>query len=50
MKKYAIWKNGKVIDYIELTEEQARKLNGIHGIGLYFGFDKITNLEKYEQK
>ena len=42
--------NGKVIDYIELTEEQARKLNGIHGIGLYFGFDKTTNLEKYEQK
>lgn len=45
MKKYAIWQNGKVIDYIELTSEQAQKLNGIHGIGLHFGFDKVTNPE-----
>lgn len=47
MKKYAIWKNHKVIGYIELTEEQRQLLNGIPGIGVYFGFDKVTQPEKY---
>lgn len=55
MKKYAIWKNHKVIGYIELTEigyielteEQRQLLNGISGIGVCFGFDKTTQLDKY---
>lgn len=47
MKKYAIWKNHKVIGYIELTEEQRQLLNGTPEIGVYFGFDKVTQPEKY---
>jgi hypothetical protein len=47
MKTYAIWKNKKVIGYIKLTEEQASILNNNKDIGLYFGFDKVTNPEKY---
>lgn len=47
MKKYAIWKDKEVIDYIQLTEEQVKQLNSIKGIGVYFGFDKTTNPEKY---
>lgn len=50
MKRYAIWKNHKVIGYIELTEEQRQLLNGIPGIGVYFGFDKVTQPEKYVKK
>lgn len=46
MKKYAIWKNHKVIGYINMTEEQKEKLNKMQ-IGVYFGFDKFTNPEKY---
>lgn len=48
MKTYAIWKNKEVIGYIELTEQQAKTLNNISNIGLYFGFDKITNSKKYK--
>lgn len=47
MKTYAIWKDKKVIGYIDLTEEQATTLNSNTEIGLYFGFDKVTNPEKY---
>lgn len=47
MKTYAIWKDKKVIGYIELTEQQKELLNGIQGIGVYFGFDAKTNPEKY---
>lgn len=49
MKRYAIWKNHKVIGYIELTEEQRQILNGIFGIGVYFGFDETIQPEKYEK-
>ena len=49
MKTYAIWKDKKVIGYIQLTSEQASKLNSIKDIGLYFGFDQITNPEKYNE-
>lgn len=45
MKKYAIWKNNKVIGYIELTEQQVEVLNNTQNIDVYFGFDEITNLE-----
>jgi len=46
MKNFAIWKDKKVIGYIELTPEQASKLNNIN-IGVYFGFDQVTVPEKY---
>lgn len=48
MKTYAIWKNNKVIGYIQLTEKQVIILNSIEDIGLYFGFDKETRPEKYK--
>lgn len=47
MKKYAIWKNKRVIGYVELTESQAEILNNTSDIGVYFGFDKKTNPERY---
>ena len=47
MKKYAIWKNQLVIGYIYLTEEQKNTLNSIPNIGIYIGFDRVTNPEKY---
>lgn len=47
MKTYAIWKDQKVIGYIELTEKQANILNSNTLTGLYFGFDRVTNPEKY---
>ena len=46
-KMYAIWRDRKVIGYVRLTDEQAVALNTIPEIGLYFGFDKKTNPEKY---
>lgn len=48
MKTYAIWKDHKVIGYIDLSEDQASILNKNKETGLYFGFDKITNPEHYE--
>lgn len=48
MKTYAIWKDRKVIGYINLTEEQVNILNKNTEIGLYFGFDRVTNPERYE--
>lgn len=50
MKTYAIWKKGTVVGYIELTEQQANILNNISNSSLYFGFDKVTNPEKYTTK
>ena len=47
MEKYAIWKNQAVIGYVELTQEQRDKINGIEDAGIYIGFDKITNPELY---
>lgn len=49
MGKYAIWKNHKVVGYIELTEEQKRISNKVPGIGVYFGFDRTTRPEKYTE-
>lgn len=39
VRKYAIWQSHEVTGYIDLTPEQADQLNGIHGIGAYFGAD-----------
>lgn len=49
MEKYAIWKNHRVIGYIELTEEQKEQLNGTRGINVYFGFDYELKPEMYEK-
>ena len=48
MKTYAIWKNHAVIGYIDLTEQQADTLNRTQN-DMYFGFDKVTNPEKYKE-
>lgn len=48
MEKFAIWKDHKVIGYIELTETQRQTLNGISGIDVYFGYDKVTRPEMYD--
>jgi len=47
MRTYAVWKNNEVIGYIELTEDQVLKLNTMSGNELYFGYDKVTNPERY---
>lgn len=47
MKKFAIWREGKVIGYCEMKKATADKLNKIQ-FGVYFGFDNKTNPEKYE--
>ena len=49
MEKCAIWKDHKVVGYIDLTEEQKRILNKVPGIGVYFGFDRTTRSEKYAE-
>ena len=46
MKKYAIWKNHKVIGYIELTEEQRQLLNGIPGRTLQRSMQKLYKQAK----
>ena len=48
MKKYAIWKDHKVIGYVDIPEESAKQLNRTKDIGIYLGFDKTTAPEKYE--
>ena len=48
MKKYAIWKDHKVIGYVDMPEESAKQMNGIKGIGIYLGLDKTTAPEKYK--
>lgn len=47
LKKYAIWRNHKVIGYCDLDEKTARKANKANNFTFYFGFDKTTNPEKY---
>ena len=47
MKKYAIWKDHKVIGYVDMPEESAERLNGTKNIGIYLGFDKTIAPEKY---
>ncbi len=47
MELFAIWKDHKVIGYIELTEEQRQILNGTSGIDVYFGYDRLIKPEMY---
>lgn len=50
IQKMAIWQNHKVIGYIDITETQRQILNGIHGIGVYIGYDPVTKPEMYEKR
>lgn len=36
LEEYAIWKDHKIIGYVELTEEQKEALNSIKGINVHF--------------
>lgn len=47
MIKFAIWKDHKVIRYIDLTEEQRQTLNGTQGIDVYFGYDRFLRPDLY---
>lgn len=47
LKKYAIWRNHKVIGYCEITKEAADKANKATNAEFYFGFDQVTHPEKY---
>lgn len=47
MNKYAIWKNHKVIGYIELTDLQRQTINSVPDLGIYIGYDAATNPELY---
>lgn len=49
-RKYAVWQSHEVKGYIDLTPEQAEQLNGIHGIGAYFGEDDYTRRLYQENK
>jgi len=40
--KYAIWQDGKVLGYIDLTERQASILNSIRRHNVYIGHDDVT--------
>ena len=47
LKKYAIWRNHKVIGYCEINKEAADKANKSTNAVFYFGFDRVTHPEKY---
>lgn len=47
LKKYAIWRNHEVIGYCEIDKATADKANRANNAYFYFGFDKVTNPEKY---
>ena len=49
LKKYAIWRNHKVIGYCDLDEKTAQKANKANNSVFWFGFDKTTNPEKYKE-
>ena len=49
LKKYAIWRNHKVIGYCDLDEKTAKKANKANNSVFWFGFDKTTNPEKYKE-
>ena len=46
-KKFAIWRDHKVIGYCNITSKAAKKANCASNAEFYFGFDKVTNPEKY---
>lgn len=48
VKKFAIWRNHKVIGYCEITERARQKANGARNAEFYFGFDPVTKPENYK--
>lgn len=46
-KTFAIWRNHKVIGYCDIAKEVAEKANCANNAVFYFGFDSVTNPEKY---
>lgn len=48
LKTFAIWENHQVIGYCDITQEVADKANEASNAKFYFGFDKVTNPEKYK--
>lgn len=47
LKKYAIWRNHKVIGHCEITIKAAEKANKANNAEFYFGFDEVICPEKY---
>ena len=47
VKKFAIWRNHEVVGYCNITQEAADKANMANNAFYYFGFDPVTNQEKY---
>lgn len=47
MKKFAIWNNGEVIGYADMTQEAAEVINGKAGVGIYIGIDRNTDPQEY---
>lgn len=48
VKKFAIWRDHKVIGYCEITEKARQKNNGASNAEFYIGFDPITKPENYK--
>lgn len=47
IKTFAIWRNGSVIGYCDISQEVADRANNAENATFYFGFDCVTNPEKY---
>ena len=48
VKKFAIWRNHKVIGYCEITEKARQRNNGANNAEFYIGFDPVTKPENYK--
>lgn len=48
VKKFAIWRNHKVIGYCEITERARQKANGANNAEFYFGFDSVTKPDMHK--
>ena len=48
VKKFAIWRNHKVIGYCEITEKARQKNNGASNAEFYIGYDPVTKPENYK--
>ena len=48
VKKFAIWRNHKVIGYCEITEKARQKNNGATNAEFYIGYDPVTKPEMYK--
>lgn len=47
-KKFAIWRNHKVIGYCEITEKARQRNNGATNAEFYIGYDPVTKPEMYK--